>query len=123
MASKPVMKLNSTILPDYAEFEEETEDMVAKNRALSGKLNVDVFANIKNYKVKFPILETSEFNIMEAIFKTQKATGNMVRFEVISDDVNIDIYGYMSAPKRRIKWGATVAEGFEFTIEGRDADS
>lgn len=123
MATKPVMKLNSTTLPDYASFDEQTEDMAAMNRALSGKLNVDVFANVKNYSVEFPIIETAEFNIMEAIFKTQKATGNMVRFEVISDDVNIDIYGYMSAPKRKIKWGGTVADGFGFTIKARDADS
>jgi len=123
MAAKPVMKLNTVTLPDYAEFTEETEDMVAKNRALSGKLNVDVFANVETWGVKFPILETAEFNIMKAIFATQAATGNMVRFEVISDDVNIDIYGYMSAPKRKILWGATTAEGFGFTIEARDANS
>jgi len=116
-----ILKLNDIVLPHYVDFEENTDAMAAKNRALSGKLNVDHWADINEWRVKFPILDTSDFDTMNAIYKSQVTSGEMVHFEVISDDVNIDVRGWMSPPSRKIKWRGTAVDGFEFTIEARDA--
>lgn len=112
-----VIKLNSTTLPKHAKLVEQTKDQVAKNRALSGELTVDFWANIREFAVEFPIIDMADWDTMQAIYLSQFSTGNMVHLEIISDDMNVDTYGYMSAPERNARWGGQVVDGFSFTLE------
>lgn len=117
------IKLNSITLPQHAKFVEKGKDQVAKNRALSGDLTVDYWNTIREWSIDFPILDMLDWDMMNAIYKSQFTSGNMVHLEVISTDVNLDVYGYMNAPDRNIRWGGQVADGFGFTIEEAYADS
>lgn len=117
------IKLNGTTLPKHAKLKEKTRDQVAKNRALSGELTVDYWANIREWAVDFPIIDMIDWDAMQAIYTSQFNTGNMVHLEIISDDVNVDTYGYMSPPERNIRWGGQVVDGFGFEIEEAYASS
>lgn len=111
------IKLNSTTLPKHAKLVEKGKDQVAKNRALSGDLTVDYWNTIREWGVEFPMLDMADWDAMNTIYKSQFTTGNMVHLEIISTDVNIDVYGYMGAPDRNIRFSGQVADGFGFSIE------
>lgn len=118
-----IIKLNGTTLPKHAKLVEKSKDQVAKNRALSGQLTVDYWQTIREWNVSFPILDMIDWDAMTAIYYSQFSTGNMVHLEIISDDVNVNTYGYMNAPERNIRWGGQVVDGFDFTIEEENASS
>lgn len=117
------IKLNSVTLPKHAQLNEKTTDQVAKNRALSGELTVDYWANIREWSVDFPIIEMAEWDAMLAIYTSQFSTGEMVHLEIISDDMNVDTYGYMSPPARNARWSGQVVDGFSFDLEEAYANS
>jgi len=117
------IKLNSVTLPKHAKLVEKTTDQVAKNRALSGELTVDYWASIRQWAVDFPIIEMAEWDTMQAIYMSQFSTGDMVHLEIISDDMNVDTYGYMAAPTRNARWSGQVVDGFGFDIEEAYANS
>lgn len=123
MATIMQIKLNGTLLPKHAKLVEKSSDQVAKNRALSGELTVDYWATIREWGVEFPIIDMADWDAMEAIYKSQFITGDMVHLEIISDDMNIDTYGFMSALKRNVRWNGQVVDGFSFDIEEAYANS
>lgn len=117
------IQLNDTTLPKHATFEIEPDEIAAKNRALSGKLTVDHWADVSNYLIGFPIIDMADWDAMRAIYNTQITTGNMTRLRVTSDNVNLDVQVYMNPPKRNIRWSGQVVDGFSITLEAENADS
>lgn len=120
--------LGGLTLPRHTEAEEIPDAIVGKNITILGKLNVDISASRRAWKLKFPVITKAEWAAINAKYKSQiGASGAMLTFEGVAegpDDQVLPVTNvWMTPSSRELKWAGSHADGYSITLEEENADS
>lgn len=119
--------LGGLTLPRHTEAVEIPDAIVGKNVTILGKLNVDISASRRSWKVEFPIITRPEWEAINALYKSQiGSSGAMLTFEGVpegTDDETLpETTVWMTPSSRGIKWAGSHVEGYSLTLEEENAD-